>query len=236
MTMKDLEGRQLFNITELLEGLGLAVLKSIRDPFGIIASDHTILWLNKAMAIIHGSDQHGCAAGRICYDFFYAREHPCDHCPLQHVFATGRTQITERYLDFPDGVRRWGEVKAYPVRNEDNSVVAGFVIIFDITKRKKETETQQRYSNYLSKKLDAYSGKEQTIYLDNGRIAIKTDLTTREKDVLRLLTEGFTNSQISDMLTISPHTVKSHVINIFNKMGVSDRTQAAVLAIRYNLI
>jgi DNA-binding NarL/FixJ family response regulator len=38
------------------------------------------------------------------------------------------------------------------------------------------------------------------------------------------------------MLTISPHTVKSHVINIFNKLGVSDRTQAAVLAIRYNLI
>jgi PAS domain S-box-containing protein len=234
--MKDPEGKQPFNITKLLEGLGTAVLKSIRDPFAIIAADHTILWLNRAMAVIHGGGRYDGAVGRICYDFFYGRQHPCDDCPLQHVFATGRTQITERYLDFPDGVRRWGEVKAYPVRGEDNSLVAAFVMVFDITERKKETETQKRYSNYLSEKLNTYSGKEQTIYLDNGHIAIKMGLTAREKDVLRLLTEGFTNTQISDMLTISPHTVKSHVINIFNKMGVSDRTQAAVLAIRYNLI
>jgi PAS domain S-box-containing protein len=234
--MKDLEGEQTFNISKLLEGLGTAVLKSIRDPFGIIAADHTILWLNRAMAVIHGSGRYDGAVGRVCYHFFYGRQQPCDDCPLQHVFATGRTEITERYLDFPDGVRRWGEVKAYPVRGEDNSLVAAFVMVFDITERKKETETQKRYSNYLSEKLNTYSGKEQTIYLDNGHIAIKMGLTAREKDVLRLLTEGFTNTQISDMLTISPHTVKSHVINIFNKMGVSDRTQAAVLAIRYNLI
>jgi PAS domain S-box-containing protein len=186
-------------------------------------------------AFIHGS-QLDDAVGKICYDFFYDRQNPCDDCPLQDVFATGRTQITERYLDFPDGVRRWGEVKAYPVRDEDHTIVAGFVIVFDITERKKVTETQERYSKYLSKKLHTFSGKEQTIYLDDGDIAIKRSLTAREKDVLRLLTEGYTNNQISDMLTISPHTVKSHVINIFNKLGVSDRTQAAVLAIRYKLI
>ena len=187
------------------------------------------------MAFIHGS-QHDDAVGKICYDFFYDRQNPCDDCPLQDVFATGRTQITERYLDFPDGTRRWGEVKAYPVRDEDHTIVAAFVIVFDVTERKKVTETQERYSKYLSKKLHTSTGKEQTIYLDDGDIAIKTSLTAREKDVLRLLTEGYTNTQISDMLTISPHTVKSHVINIFNKLGVSDRTQAAVLAIRYKLI
>ena len=235
MDMNVSGGKEIFNISELLEGLGLAVLRSIRDPFGIITPGYTILWINKAMAFIHGG-QHDDAAGKICYDFFYGRQRPCEDCPLQDVFATGRTQITERYLDFPDGERRWGEVKAYPVRGEDHTTVAAFVIVFDITERKKETETQQQYSKYLSKKLDTFSGKEQTIYLDDGDIAIKTSLTTREKDVLRLLTEGYTNTQISDMLTISPHTVKSHVINIFNKTGASDRTQAAVLAIRYKLI
>ncbi|MBI9076044.1 MAG: hypothetical protein JEZ02_11595 [Desulfatibacillum sp.] len=61
-------------------------------------------------------------------------------------------------------------------------------------------------------------------------------LTTREIEVLRLLAEGFTNGEISGMLTISPHTVKSHVIHIFNKLGVNDRTQAAVWAAKNNLV
>ena len=139
-------------------------------------------------------------------------------------------------MDFDEGGRRWGEVKAYPVRGEDNSVVAVFVIVFDITERKKAAETQKQYSKYLSKQLNAYSGKEQTFYFDDGDIAISTHLTSREKDVLRQLTEGYTNTQISEMLGISPHTVKSHVINIFNKLGVSDRTQAAVWAVRRSLV
>ncbi len=61
-------------------------------------------------------------------------------------------------------------------------------------------------------------------------------LTDREKEVLQLMAEGATNNEISKKLCISPHTVKSHVIHIFNKLGVSDRTQAAVLAAKNNLI
>ncbi len=53
--------------------------------------------------------------------------------------------------------------------------------------------------------------------------------------MLRLLSGGATNGEISAHLGISPHTVKSHVINISNKLGVSDRTQAAVWATRHNL-
>lgn len=61
-------------------------------------------------------------------------------------------------------------------------------------------------------------------------------LTDREIEVLRLVAEGCTNSEISNSLFISPHTVKSHIIHIFNKLGVNDRTQAAVLATRSNII
>ncbi len=63
-----------------------------------------------------------------------------------------------------------------------------------------------------------------------------TDLTDREIQVLRLVAEGATNTEISDTLSISHHTVKSHVVNIFNKLGVNDRTQAAVWAIRHGVI
>ncbi|MDD5703823.1 MAG: LuxR C-terminal-related transcriptional regulator, partial [Dehalococcoidales bacterium] len=53
-------------------------------------------------------------------------------------------------------------------------------------------------------------------------------LSPRELEVLRLMSRGATNQEIAGALQISPHTVKSHVIHIFNKLGVDDRTQAAV--------
>jgi DNA-binding NarL/FixJ family response regulator len=53
---------------------------------------------------------------------------------------------------------------------------------------------------------------------------------------LQLLARGLTNPEISKKLFISPHTVKTHVVHIYEKLGVSDRAQAAVLATRYNLV
>src|SRR5699024_6486656 len=57
-------------------------------------------------------------------------------------------------------------------------------------------------------------------------------LTKRECEVLQLLAEGKSNRVISEKLEISEKTVKNHVSNILQKMGVKDRTQAVVTAIR----
>lgn len=62
------------------------------------------------------------------------------------------------------------------------------------------------------------------------------DLTRREVDVLKLLAEGLFNKEIAVKLNISERTVKNHVSNIFKKIAVNDRTQAAVFAIKNNLI
>ncbi|WP_137679001.1 response regulator [Aurantiacibacter suaedae] len=59
-------------------------------------------------------------------------------------------------------------------------------------------------------------------------------LTPREKDVLALVAEGKTNKAIARVLAISPATVKAHVERIISKLGVADRTQAAVLAVKTN--
>lgn len=72
--------------------------------------------------------------------------------------------------------------------------------------------------------------------LDEANASLMSALTQREVEVLTLLGRGFTNPEVSAELQISPHTVKSHVINLFNKLGVSDRTQAAVWAARRNII
>ncbi|MBA2533709.1 MAG: response regulator transcription factor [Rubrobacter sp.] len=61
-------------------------------------------------------------------------------------------------------------------------------------------------------------------------------LTPREVEVLRLLSQGQTNPQIAQNLTVSRGTVKIHVQHIISKLGVSDRTQAAVRAIEVGLI
>jgi len=60
-------------------------------------------------------------------------------------------------------------------------------------------------------------------------------LTERELDVLRLLAKGFNNSDIAGQLHLSEGTVRNHVSAILEKLGVSDRTQAAVIAIRHGL-
>ena len=60
--------------------------------------------------------------------------------------------------------------------------------------------------------------------------------TPRELDVLRLVAEGSTNRQIARNLSLAEITVKKHVQSIISKLGVSDRTQAAITAARLGLV
>jgi len=62
------------------------------------------------------------------------------------------------------------------------------------------------------------------------------NLTKRELEVLQLIVEGLTNTQIAERFVISPHTAKSHVCNILQKLSVTDRVQAAVKAVKNNLL
>lgn len=63
-----------------------------------------------------------------------------------------------------------------------------------------------------------------------------SELTNREMEVLRLLTQGKSNYEISTDLTITEGTVKFHVNNILSKLGVSDRTQAVITAFKRGLV
>lgn len=61
-------------------------------------------------------------------------------------------------------------------------------------------------------------------------------LTPREREVLVLLASGLGNKQIAGRLSISVGTVKGYVSDIFEKLGVGDRTQAALLAVKHGLV
>ena len=63
-----------------------------------------------------------------------------------------------------------------------------------------------------------------------------SNLTQREYEVLKLIVDGQSNSDIAKTLTISEHTAKAHVCNIIQKLVVDDRTQAAVKALKEGLV
>lgn len=59
-----------------------------------------------------------------------------------------------------------------------------------------------------------------------------TPLSDQETRVLKLIAAGLSNAEIAALLNLSPHTIKAHVRHIFNKLDVSDRTSAAIWAVR----
>jgi len=223
------------SLDQILSGLGPALFSSIRTPFGIFDRDRRIIWINSSMAFIHRCDPE-LAIGKLCHETLQGCEHLCDDCPLVGAIAKGSTQVAEKWMDAPGSGRRWGEVQAYPVRDHDKNVSAVIIIVFETTASKRALQQQKNYSGLLEQQLRSKENGLGKASLNNNDVTLSVKLSRREADVLRLVTEGYTNVQIAEVLDISAHTVKSHVNSLFNKLGVNDRTQAAVLAARNHLI
>ena len=66
--------------------------------------------------------------------------------------------------------------------------------------------------------------------------AKKYDLTAREAQILKLMTEGYSNMEIAQILVISVNTTKAHVANILQKLEVDDRLQAALKALKNKIV
>lgn len=72
--------------------------------------------------------------------------------------------------------------------------------------------------------------------LPNIENANQFNLTTREKEILKLIAKGESNKEIAEELVLSLHTVKNHVKSIIQKFSVSDRTQVAIIALKENIV
>ncbi len=91
-------------------------------------------------------------------------------------------------------------------------------------------------SSYIYPTLATELVKEFNRREDRVRKRIsENNLTKREYEILTLLAEGLNNREIGECLFISEKTVKNHVSNIFKKINVSDRTQAAIYAYKNNI-
>lgn len=70
--------------------------------------------------------------------------------------------------------------------------------------------------------------------LAEGRKLLQS-LTLRELDMLRLITKGMSNKEIANTLHLTEGTVKGYVSHMLSKIGVADRTQAALFAVRHDV-
>jgi DNA-binding NarL/FixJ family response regulator len=81
------------------------------------------------------------------------------------------------------------------------------------------------------KKIPTVSPVQNPSFLKGEKEGLAS-LTEREKEVLTLLGQGFNNKEIADLLFITEGTVKNHLSSLMAKLGLRDRTQAAILAVR----
>lgn len=112
-------------------------------------------------------------------------------------------------------------VSAYVLKD-----VAGSELIDTITRvMQGEVVIHPRVANRLVRELSRNDNKKSDIRL-----------TKRERDVLLLLVKGQSNKEMAETMFISEKTVKNHLTSIFRKLGVKDRTQAAVYALINNIV
>jgi two-component system NarL family response regulator len=93
--------------------------------------------------------------------------------------------------------------------------------------------------SYLKAIRAVHAGKRWVPDFVAGRLTDRMNrpnLTQREYDVIKLIIQGRSNKEISSALSVTEETVKSHIQGLFAKLGVNDRTKAAITALRQGIV
>ncbi len=153
------------------------------------------------------------------------------------------TQILYETKEKDEKIKKLAKEKAYQKLNSRRNfwlmiailVISSAIIIFlylffSLRRKNKDLELEQKNSAIQSyilkiKELEKKMKEKGLDKIDLNTKLKTMDLTKREKDVLKLITEGYTNDQIAEKMFISKNTVKSHIKNIYMKLDVKNRIQ-----------
>lgn len=131
--------------------------------------------------------------------------------------------------------RRWHDVGAgYEAARTCRLLGAAYEGVGDIHAAESELRTAQETFEQLGAHTDARAVVRAVDALDGGR-SLPHGLTEREAEVLALVADGRTNREVADALVLSTKTIDRHLSNIFTKLDVSNRTQAAAFAFSHGL-
>ncbi len=123
----------------------------------------------------------------------------------------------------------------YPVRDSNGNLLSTIIFDIDLKENDIALKNANKYIKKLENKISELSSFRENFEKEANE-SLPSPLSEREIEVIRMVACGVTNVEISQILEISDHTVKSHVVHIFNKLGVNTRTQASVWAAKYNLV
>ena len=111
------------------------VLDSITDPLVIYDRNCRIVTVNQALATSYQVEPEQ-IFGRYCYEVFHGRSNVCEACHIVDVFRTGEPQRSEKVVRLPDGRLRHCEIRAYPVKDAEGTVIQAIEHGRDISERK----------------------------------------------------------------------------------------------------
>ncbi|MCA1729858.1 MAG: PAS domain S-box protein [Actinobacteria bacterium] len=216
---------------------------------GVIVADaktqRIVLW-NSAATNIFGYSPSEALRMRV-EDLVPERFRAQHRAGIARYHETGRGPYIDanKLLDLPAVTRTGKEIRVElslsplePV--DDSSGLLVLAIVRDITERNRVEELAAQLLRHLSGELVSESNTtvpdlslEHHVPLQEAQ---KVELTAREMEILRLLTLGRTNRQIAQEMLVSLSSVKAYVGRVIDKLGVSDRTQAAVRAVELALL
>ena len=141
------------------------------------------------------------------------------------AFAAALSRQYTSMIKCPHLARPMEEKATFPVCDERGKLLGTVSLDIDTACLRQKIDQREAYIRVLKSRLADYENNRAEDF-DSANAKLPTPLTRREVQVLRQIAIGATNKEISIALRISEHTVKSHVIHIFNKLGVNDRAQA----------
>lgn len=142
------------------------------------------------------------------------------------AFAAALSRQHTAMVKCPHLTRPVAETATFPVCDEKGNVIRTVTMDIDTAGFREELDRQEATIKALESRL-ADVEHTHAANFDAANAALPVPLSRREIQVLQRIIGGATNKEMSTDLEISQHTVKSHVISIFNKLGVNDRAQAA---------